>query len=275
MPSYSDLTMEDDDTRKNFKQAKGDDISRAFILTHNPVEPYGHFLLEMVPKLLVYAKLSKAIEKLPILLSWYTPRYVVDWIQLLMGDVPIIRLSRTEHQTVHHAFYSDLLMDAYVAGSAFREFRDASLVAAQAVSQGQPSGKIFITRKARRLSAGDFRVWENESDAEHLLLKYGFSVMRPEELPITEQIIRFRAARVVVGELSSALHNTIFSQSGTLIIQINPFNAVQSNLSLSLGHRLISILPDSGRVSGWPPDQEGQAFTVETSKIWNALESFL
>jgi capsular polysaccharide biosynthesis protein len=58
----------------------------------------------------------------------------------------------------------------------------------------------------------------------------GFEVVRPETLSIAEQITLFGGAAIVIGEYGSAMHNTVFSQAGTVVGCIGHWNAVQMRL---------------------------------------------
>jgi hypothetical protein len=156
-------------------------------------------------------------------------------------------------------------------GEAFFEFRDLAIERA-AGGQRPVHRDIFLSRKARRKDKPDFRYWINEDEVERSLISRGFTSLAPETLPLPTQIDTFRNAQIVVGELSSALHNTIFCPARTSIVQINPFNGVQKRLSLSLGHQLISIIPDSGKLAAWPPTEGEQEFSVDVTKVLDAID---
>lgn len=272
MPSWSDMTTEDPAVRQKFPTDFGDEIEAAFILTHNPTDPYGHFLLEMAPKLMVVGLFADAGFDIPILLSWYTPPYVDDWIKFIAPDARLVRIPQSKRIRVRRSYYCDMFLDNYWPASAFEAFISLCLKNSESRRAYAAAERLFISRKSRRRQKTDFRTWDNEDAVEQALLAEGFVSIQPETVGIPDQIQAFHAAKIIVGELSSALHNAVFSPPGVRVVQINPFNDVQRRLSVSLGHQITPILPDSGRVCGWPP-AEGRPrnFTVETSKILTSI----
>jgi len=274
MPSWSDMTTEDSAIRQKLSTDFGDEIEAAFILTHNPTDPYGHFLLEMAPKLMAILLFSDAGFDIPILLSWYTPPYVEDWIKFIAPGASLVRIPQSKRIRVRKCYYCDMFLDNYWPVPAFETFIACCVKKSKSRKAYVSAEKLFISRRSRRRQKADFRYWDNEEAVEQVLLAEGFVSIQPEAAGIAEQIQAFHAAKIIVGELSSALHNAIFAAAGARIVQINPFNDVQRRLSLSLGQRITSILPDSGQVCGWPPAEERpRNFTVETSKILAAILS--
>ncbi len=271
VPSYADRLTSDERFAGSLAQEAGNEVESAFILLHNTYGTYGHFLLEMAPKLVVYRYLLDAIPDLPILLSYFTPQYILRWIDLLVPGNRKVHIQNSSHLKVRSAFCSDMLIDHYALGTAFREFLRLTMMRAPE-SGFLPYEKIFISRRIRRNGAPDFRYWTNEKDVERALTSRGFTALAPETLPITSQINIFRNAKIVVGELSSALHNAIFCKANTWIVQINPFNRVQTLLSLSLGHRLTSIGNDSGKLAGWPACDGEQTFSVDVMNVLDAVD---
>lgn len=60
----------------------------------------------------------------------------------------------------------------------------------------------------------------NEAEVADLLLRHGFESLRPETLPIREQIEIFAGAEAVFALHGSALTNIAFSRPGTLVIEL-------------------------------------------------------
>jgi O-antigen biosynthesis protein WbqL len=113
----------------------------------------------------------------------------------------------------------------------------------------------------------------NFDEIELKLQALGFSTIEPETMSIAEQIQIFAGAEIVVGELSSALHNAMFSPAETIVVQLNPFNSVQRHLALSMQHILISITPDDGSVRSWPGSPNLPSdFTVRPDMIEKAIQ---
>jgi len=273
VPSRSDLTTDEPSIDRIFDGERHGEVASAFVLLHNPYPIYGHFLLEMAPKLLVYEYMERELPELQILLGWYTPKFILDWIEMLRPGAPKIFLKRAKHTVVRQSYYCDMLLDRYLLGDAFFEFIRMVKNRVSCDTESPRSEKIFISRINRRNTSRDFRTWENEGEICSALASEGFTVVQPETLSIASQIRLFDKAKIVVGELSSALHNTIFCRPGTIVVQVNPFNAVQRRISLGLGHRLVSILPIGGELSGWPPKDGKSSFKIDLSTILSAIKS--
>jgi O-antigen biosynthesis protein WbqL len=241
----------------------------AFIFLHNPAGTYGHFLLEMVPKLLVYRSLLELLPSLPILLPTAVPNYVRSWVELLVPNAGRTAVTPHNPVLVENAYCCDMLTTHYFGGSAFRSFINDCLGHADFSAAGET--KIMLSRRSHRSRRSDYRCLDNEEEIQLELAKEGFSIVSPELLSIQQQIGIFAQAKIIVGELSSALHNAIFSPAGTKIVQLNPFNPVQRQVALSAGHFLTSLIPDDGQLRGFPPREDlSPQFTISKERILEA-----
>jgi hypothetical protein len=247
-------------------------VSSAFILLHYTYKTYGHFLLEMAPKIGMLSLLRQAMPKLPVLLMPDTPDFVRGWLDLLLPGANVLVVG-SEGVLVQDAFMSDMLATHYFGGVAFRDFLRRSHKRAKGRATEPPVGKkLWVSRRQRHARAEDFRRLLNSEQLEAALCAHGFEAVEPENLSLAEQVLTYRQADVVVGELSSGLHNTVFCKPGTKVVQLNPFNSAQRNLSLCLGHRLTSVLPDDGHLRAWPPEFGiDPGFTVEPERLLKAL----
>ena len=83
------------------------------------------------------------------------------------------------------------------------------------VSRHLPSApghrKVFLARD------GAHRLMTSREDIEALAEQKGYFVVRPELLPIPEQIALFRQARAICGEYGSALHGSLFADAGLVV----------------------------------------------------------
>ena len=92
------------------------------------------------------------------------------------------------------------------------------------VTQGIPpiqdgSRRIYLSRrKVSRRS--HLRVCANEASIERRFSKYGFKIIYPEELPFDEQIRSYLSAEAIAGLSGSALHNSVFMQPGSILIEL-------------------------------------------------------
>ncbi len=86
----------------------------------------------------------------------------------------------------------------------------------------------------------------NEIEVQNTLRQLGFTVLHPEERTFSEQAALFSKARVVVGEFSSAMHNTLFSPAHTKVICLNWINNYQTEIARLQSHHIGYIRPSDG-----------------------------
>jgi capsular polysaccharide biosynthesis protein len=254
-----------------------DSIKEGFIFLHSNFPTYGHLLLEMLPKLLVYKLLSSIKGDLPLILPADSPRYVDNWIALLGIDTKaLVRCPTGKSLRVKRCFISDMGVSFYLFSSLMQQFVRFSIEAADGAQNdtAEASARLFISRRSRRSAGFDFRELVNEGQLEEVALTAGFTIVEPERLSIQEQIRIFSGAQTIAGELSSGLHNAIFTAPGAAVLQFNPFNSVQRSIAFSQSQRLVSILPDDGILRGWPLKTEQQReFTIDPDRFRRAIDA--
>jgi hypothetical protein len=173
-------------------------------------EHYGHFVIDTMSRL--WAR--DAFPSLPILfikptkLSKYPAfgRQVFDALQLL----PRVRF--VDQPT--------LFREVICPGTAFEYRWKAFSIADEphtAVAKAIGSSGTIARRKPVYLTRSGLsdrlRKIEAEPELEEELSRRGFEVVRPETLPLAEQISLFEQAPLVVGTMGSALHTALFSRS--------------------------------------------------------------
>ena len=75
----------------------------------------------------------------------------------------------------------------------------------------------------------------NRDRLEAMAVAAGYEVFEPERYGVLDQVATFRAARQMLGEYGSTLHNSIFSQPGAVISAVHlplpeTFDALQSGV---------------------------------------------
>lgn len=117
----------------------------------------------------------------------------------------------------------------------FRIIRSAAL----AQHAGDPA-KIYLSR--RDFSGGTNRRLINEAAVEDALSAHGFTILKPEKLPIMEQIAIVARASVVAGMDGSAMHLCHFMapDSRVVCIHTRPFHVLRYiNAALGIGLRSV------------------------------------
>jgi capsular polysaccharide biosynthesis protein len=79
--------------------------------------------------------------------------------------------------------------------------------------------RLYLSR--RRFSQRDlFRVVANEAHIETAFQRRGFEVIYPETMPFEDQIALYSRAKAVAGISGSGLHNSLFMQPETTVIEL-------------------------------------------------------
>lgn len=175
---------------------------------------FGHLLLEAVPRLLL---LEHAPPDVPIVTSLPLSRNLLVMAEALGVDVR--RFRRFDRPLFAPAAYiPDRLvhLERYVHPLAREAFARIKPIAGRASIA--PSERIFLSRARaprRRLA--------NEREIEALFVRFGFTIIHPEEHTLEEQIALMQAAKMVAGLGGSAMHLTAFAspEARVLIVASN------------------------------------------------------
>jgi capsular polysaccharide biosynthesis protein len=101
----------------------------------------------------------------------------------------------------------------------------ASFYNAMSPASPQPDSaeRIYISRRETYR-----RPMRNEEALEQELVARGFSIVRLEELRLSQQIEKFRSAKLVVAPHGAGLANLVFCKEGTLVYEMLPQHNVRS-----------------------------------------------
>jgi capsular polysaccharide biosynthesis protein len=179
-------------------------------------------------------------------------------VEELIGATPMLSMPKYIHPDIAHLW---------------RTIGDR--LAAQAPERDYPE-RIFLTRKP-----GTIRECHNREEVEDRFRREGFCVIRPETLPLPEQVQMFRRAEVIAGFGGSGMFNMMFRTEPATVIVIRPSSYTSVNeymISSVLGHRLIQIdsKPDVDHPQGrWTFDAFYSDFTFDFDREGRDLERAL
>ncbi len=192
---------------------------------------YYHFVVEMMSRL-AYAEKLIADKKIPLLIDEAAFQYL-QMSELLERlntfHRPVVKIKSTVLYRVKELIYpsmntwfpvnvqiglKNIPADFMIAKTALTNLRDTLLQSASITTDEQ---KIYISRKKKDLSR-----LLNEEGIEKLFIKYGFEIIYPEELSLSEQIRAFAGASAVAGVSGAAFTNIIFCRPQTEVICIIP-----------------------------------------------------
>jgi hypothetical protein len=231
---------------------------------------YGHWLVDVLPKVYLLDALGHELGGLNILLPQTTPRFAMDWLNLIgIGpDRIVFHDPRRCRLDVEHL----LVPTGYRNINRFSpSFADAaSFLLRRVEGHSRPSrpqhggARVFLSRG----EAGSRRC-SNRRVVERMAEQAGFAVIQPETLPLREQIDLFVGAREIVGEYGSALHGSMFSGAGAVICGLRSISAkhaafVQSGIADALGQH-------AGYVFGKASGDDSEVFEIAEQDFSDCL----
>jgi len=209
------------------------EVDSIFHLFHPHMRLYGHFLIEGLYKLFLYADLTDKFTDIPPLyLNESSPNFIKNWVNELVA--PKYIYSVKENQNVK----ANQVLDFKFHNNYIWSNRVRNLIYSYGLNVGgsrdiQKYKKIFISRRNVN-SLTSFRHLSNEKALESIAIENGYQVISPEKLELKEQVTLFNNAEYIVGEYGSALHNAIFSRPNTSFLCFNHINTVQQSLAKKL-----------------------------------------
>jgi capsular polysaccharide biosynthesis protein len=213
-------------------------------------ETWGHWLTDLLPCLWLLRAAGHDLSAL---------RFLVPWDLRAFAAALLVLCGIRAEQCVVYQYWQEiirtdrLLLPTFMrAGNRFATcFADATAwwVArartAAGITAGGP-GRLMLSRG----NAPKQRVMENRAAIEAAAIDAGYTVVRPEEKTIPDQIALFAGARIIVGEYGSALHNSVFAPPGTLVCGLRGTSRhpslVQTGIATALGQDAAYVLGDTG-----------------------------
>ncbi|HEY5753321.1 MAG TPA: glycosyltransferase 61 family protein [Chthoniobacterales bacterium] len=182
-------------------------------------ETYGHWVLEMLPRLLfIREKLGADAANYRYLIAGSRQDYQVESLRHI--GVP--------DQNIHWAKPGHCyeIADALVPSFGSRGARNLRQDLIQRLRVGCELRESTTSGSARRIyverGKESFRRVLNEMQVIDLLRQRGFAVVNPRNYSFREKVELFSSATVAVGVVSSGLANAVFMPKGSKVIEIAP-----------------------------------------------------
>lgn len=181
---------------------------RVVVLGAQTNRNYSHWLVESLVRVLLFRPLDDGTY------LFLTPP-LADWQRQTLALVGIGAERILELEPQGPTRFREVIAVSRGMGR-MPDLRPAGVAAlAELASASTERRRIYCSR------AGTHRRHiTNEAEVAEVLLRHGFESLRPETLPISEQIDIFAGAEVVFALHGSALTNIAFSRSGTLVIEL-------------------------------------------------------
>lgn len=132
--------------------------------------------------------------------------------------------------------------------------RAGALVPALAARFGQGQAGAGAVYLSRRGFSG--RIVVNEAALEAALTQRGVRILRPEALPVAEQIAAAHGAEVLIGASGAALANALFLGRGGTVIELRPEPVAEpwmglTTAALGLRHVVLPLAPVPAPPLAW------------------------
>ena len=223
-------------------------VDRAVLLLGGGYDVYGHWLVDILPKLFALHMAGLDLGTLLFLYPTDTQPFGKTWLELTgIGQHQLIR-----YDPDREVIRADELLVPVLLRSGSRAssiFKDAVAFLLDAIDRNHPprdaaGSKAILVSRAR--AGRDGRTMRNREAIEALAIDAGYALVHPEQLPIAEQVALFRGATRIVGEYGSGLHGSIFSPRGSRICSLRGAarhpGFLQSGLAQALGQECGYVL---------------------------------
>ncbi|MFD1145342.1 glycosyltransferase family 61 protein [Larkinella insperata] len=184
-----------------------------YLITPEAPNNYYHWVVDLLPRLLVLTKYSLSDLKDRVIILHHTAKsYETNYLAMLgIEKEKVFRLKPFETVKV-----KDLVVaDYYGLNKPFAAWKKEILDQLSANKPRLPKKKIYLLRgkQAKRSLIGEERLVA-------MLEKLGFTIVNPQGMTVEEQINTLREAEVVVALHGAALTNIIFCEPQTLVVEL-------------------------------------------------------
>ena len=234
----------------------------SILLSHWNVETYGHWLLEGVPKLLLLRRLIDDLPPFRILLPRSAPGFVRKWIDLVLPGANVeIYEDATEYVRAETLIVPTVLFVS--RGHHFHPELSSLVEDLLPPGRRRADTRLFVSR----VHQNNFRHMSNLEEIEEIAVAEGLELVRPETLPIAEQIALFSRARVIVGDFGSVMHNALFSPPGAVVLCLNMVTGLQSRIAELQRHRVAYLLPSDGEAVMHKYDDPFRSYHIDPEQF--------
>lgn len=210
---------------------------------------YGHWLLDIWPRLWSAANiLGQNLLNYKICIPKDSPAYAIEAVVKIFNvnkNQFIYFDALTDKLQSDNLIVPSLLHNSYYFHPLFDNFMQDAAKSLDAMRRAI-GRKVYLSRaKYRSRSLSVQRLIHPENDIETAFASAGYEIVHPEDLSLSEQIALYQECSVVAGEAGSALHNTLFAPSKTVVISLSNINDVQPKISEFKDQPLIIVAPIS------------------------------
>lgn len=192
--------------------------SAIFAITPEAKGNYYHWMIDLLPRLMLLKDHLEDFFDKTILLHTSSPAYELQTLQLCLGIDPkkLSRIGTFQLVEVDELLLTDLVHDGQ---GKFPQWKVDIFkrIRSEVLNKVTPShySKVYLLRgntKKRQLIG--------EQNLTSILEKEGFHIFDPSKFSFLEQINVFANARIILAPHGAALTNIVFCQKGAFILEI-------------------------------------------------------
>lgn len=242
-------------------------LDQPVVSVMHPNVVYGHFLLEVLPRLFQFGILRDWGCRAPLILSDKLPGWVKALCALYEPPQRTVWYDHARHYVAAPAIILPSMMHTdHHFHPAFNQMVSDLLRRLPAPSRAQDLSAYRRLYVSRTGLPGTNRL-QNESEVEALMQDMGFAILHPQTLPVHDQVQIYAQADVIVGEFSSALHNSMFMRPESGVVAINFFNSYQSAICRVRRQKIAYVPPSDGVFRHWQHSELARSFRVDLAQL--------
>jgi len=238
----------------------------------HPNVVYGHFLLEMLPRLHLLSRLRRAGRPFLTALHYQLPDWAKNIVKFYFGPDEIIWYDMKTTRVRAPCFIVPAMMQ--MNGKFHPEFNVAIDEIKDFVLPHVPASphrRVWLSRRGHKGLHGI----RNEDEVEAVVAALGYHVVQPQTLSFPEQIALVDGAEIVASAYGSATHNAMFARRGTKVFCVNRLNHYQSGIGALRSQPLGYFAPDVGRFrAGQIQGQPESWYDVDCGALRDAILRF-
>ncbi|MDG2089461.1 MAG: glycosyltransferase family 61 protein [Arenicellaceae bacterium] len=240
-------------------------IDKAVIATQSNDCAYGHFLMEVIPRLGLVG--MSQLQNIPVYVSTKYPQYLEALHYLGLRENI---LSSQKYPVIYckEAIIPKFQSTGYFQYPQFA-IETLSMIKARVLAESKDfrdnPRRIFLSKMGYESVVG-------EESVVPLLLQRGFEIIVPQELSFADQVRLFHNAETVVSHNNSEICNILFCQPGSKIISLFHASNTQALMSITetLGHDYFVVKTNTGSLIRW---QRKCCFEPDITALSAALDA--
>ena len=253
------------------------DCDDAIGVVLNPHMVWGHFLLEMLARIHLLAKLRDLGRPIRVAVPTDAPGWVRNVIALYFSPTETLPYdSRRQRVRAPCFVLPSMLMAHYLLhpelNKVVEDLRMRVLGVDTSPGPRAPT-RLYLSRARHR----GWHAIPNEAEVEATMADLGFTVVHPQELPLRDQLRLYSGAQCIVSQFSSAAHNALFAPRGAAVMCFGWMNRCQSGIAALRGQPLAYLTDRGGRLI-YPEDAHGSQvfeFPIDCVALARTIPNFL